>query len=62
MSVEVTEMLNTFTARNSIRIRGPRQLNPGERAVIETGIGPFEKAGAVGRFKTTVVAAEPTAD
>jgi len=57
--VQLTELNNALVAGRTVELRGPDLLAAGARAVISTGLGPFQDAGAASRFRSQVIAATP---
>jgi len=57
--VQLTELNNALVAGRTMELRGPDLLAAGARAVISTGLGPFQDAGAASRFRSQVIAATP---
>ncbi len=59
IGIQVVKMQNAFTVAESLRLRGPARLEPGQQAIVRTGIGPFDSAEAAGQFRSRVIGARP---
>lgn len=55
VTLQLSEMTNSFAVANTSSLAGPRQLAPGKQATIKTRIGPFNEAVEISKYRIKVV-------
>ena len=55
VTLQLSEMANSFSVANTSSLTGPRELAPGKQATIKTRIGPFNEAAEISKYRIKVV-------